>query len=292
MTTTPETDEERERREDREEVARLHKAGDHEHCDQTCEIQLPSDMLRNFIVAKGYPGTGGALDELLRRAAAGVVAQPEPLSPTFTATPAPKGTQSQPEPEACRSATDRMGPCIHDLANTRPTKPDTGRRERWEVAYRQYDAHDYTNLATIGMGKADEEQQKLLADRTEMSRLYLAKAEEAVRLRAELNEVTGVSGTLRRQEVNRLAAENDRLRAELEQAQAETHQFRTALQGVARRDALDQAAEELSLGRNSPDPDGCTCAIAGEEFRPARHYRDCPLSPVADPQPAPEEPTR
>ncbi|MGW1436809.1 hypothetical protein ACWD7M_16360 [Streptomyces griseus] len=63
----PETDEQRE---DRLEAERLHAAGDHKHCDETCEVERPSDHLRNFIVAKGYPGTAGALDELLRRAAA------------------------------------------------------------------------------------------------------------------------------------------------------------------------------------------------------------------------------
>lgn len=54
--------------EDRGEAARFHAAGDHQHCDQTCEVEMPSEALRNFILAKGYPGTGGALDELLRRA--------------------------------------------------------------------------------------------------------------------------------------------------------------------------------------------------------------------------------
>ncbi|MFH8483035.1 hypothetical protein [Streptomyces sp. NPDC018055] len=66
----PETDEQRE---DRLEAERLHAAGDHKHCDETCEVELPSDHLRNFIVAKGYPGAAGALDELLRRAAAPAV---------------------------------------------------------------------------------------------------------------------------------------------------------------------------------------------------------------------------
>ncbi|MCX4606802.1 hypothetical protein OG402_40975 [Streptomyces anulatus] len=65
-----ETDEEREQREDREEAARLHAAGDHQYCDVTCETAMPTDAMRNFVIAKGYPGTAGALDELLRRAAA------------------------------------------------------------------------------------------------------------------------------------------------------------------------------------------------------------------------------
>ncbi|WP_432111394.1 hypothetical protein [Streptomyces sp. YPW6] len=65
-----ETDEEREQREDREATARDHAAGDHQHCDITCEVEMPTEHLRNFVIAKGYPGTAGALDELLRRAAA------------------------------------------------------------------------------------------------------------------------------------------------------------------------------------------------------------------------------
>ncbi|MFB7845483.1 hypothetical protein ACFC34_00405 [Streptomyces sp. NPDC056053] len=64
-----ETDEEREQREDREAIARNHAAGDHQHCGVTCEVKMPTDHLRNFVIAKGYPGTAGALDELLRRAA-------------------------------------------------------------------------------------------------------------------------------------------------------------------------------------------------------------------------------
>lgn len=62
----PETDEQRV---GREEAERLHAAGDHQCCGATCEVEMPSVLLRNFIVAKGYPGTAGALDELLRRAA-------------------------------------------------------------------------------------------------------------------------------------------------------------------------------------------------------------------------------
>lgn len=62
-----ETDEERA---DREETEREHAAGIHTHCGLTCEVELPSEHLRNFVIAKGYPGTKGALDELLRRARA------------------------------------------------------------------------------------------------------------------------------------------------------------------------------------------------------------------------------
>ncbi|MFJ9890857.1 hypothetical protein ACIQRW_34105 [Streptomyces sp. NPDC091287] len=71
LTPIPEeTDEEREQREDREETDREHAVGIHTHCGLTCEVDLPTEHLRNFVIAKGYPGTAGALDELLRRAAA------------------------------------------------------------------------------------------------------------------------------------------------------------------------------------------------------------------------------
>ncbi|MER7046735.1 hypothetical protein [Streptomyces jumonjinensis] len=68
MSTIPAAPESDEQREDREETERAHAAGDHGYCDVTCEVEMPSAMLRNFILAKGYPGTAGALDELLRRA--------------------------------------------------------------------------------------------------------------------------------------------------------------------------------------------------------------------------------
>ncbi|WP_424864058.1 hypothetical protein [Streptomyces sp. MMS24-I29] len=55
---------------DRLETGRDHAAGDHQYCGLTWEVETPSDMLRNFIIAKGYPGTAEALDELLRRATA------------------------------------------------------------------------------------------------------------------------------------------------------------------------------------------------------------------------------
>lgn len=62
----PETDEQRA---DREETERDHAVGDHTHCGVTCEVEMPTEHLRNFVIAKGYPGTKGALNELLRRAA-------------------------------------------------------------------------------------------------------------------------------------------------------------------------------------------------------------------------------
>ena len=61
----PETDEQRV---DREATERDHARGDHTYCGITCEVEMPTEHLRNFVIAKGYPGTAGALDELLRRA--------------------------------------------------------------------------------------------------------------------------------------------------------------------------------------------------------------------------------
>ncbi|WP_371099904.1 hypothetical protein [Streptomyces sp. PU_AKi4] len=68
MTAQPaETDEQRA---DREATERDHARGDHTYCGVTCEVEMPTEHLRNFVIAKGYPGTKGALTELERRARA------------------------------------------------------------------------------------------------------------------------------------------------------------------------------------------------------------------------------
>lgn len=66
---TPHSDptETEEERADRLETERDHAAGDHTYCGHTCEVEFPTEHLRNFVVAKGYPGTERAFDELLRR---------------------------------------------------------------------------------------------------------------------------------------------------------------------------------------------------------------------------------
>ncbi|MCU1612559.1 MAG: hypothetical protein JWO98_99 [Frankiales bacterium] len=51
------------------EEEQAHADGEHEYCGVTCEVSMPSEPMRNFILAKGYPGTEGALNQLLRRAA-------------------------------------------------------------------------------------------------------------------------------------------------------------------------------------------------------------------------------
>lgn len=55
---------------DRHETEQAHADGEHELCDVTCEVKFPSEEMRNFLVAKGYPGTAGMLAELERRAVA------------------------------------------------------------------------------------------------------------------------------------------------------------------------------------------------------------------------------
>lgn len=68
---------------DRHEQEQAHTDGFHEDCGVTCEVQYPSEQLRNFLLAKGYPGSAGMLDELLRRAA------------TPAPTAAPAGTEER-----------------------------------------------------------------------------------------------------------------------------------------------------------------------------------------------------
>lgn len=60
-------DAERERLQDEAEIAAMHEHGDHSACGVACEVSLPSEYLRNFMLRRAYPGAGGALDELLRR---------------------------------------------------------------------------------------------------------------------------------------------------------------------------------------------------------------------------------
>jgi hypothetical protein len=65
---------------DRHETERAHAEGEHTFCGTECEVEYPSEQLRNFILAKGYPGTGRMLDELLRRAAAGQPRRRAPMA--------------------------------------------------------------------------------------------------------------------------------------------------------------------------------------------------------------------
>jgi len=63
------------------EEEQAHANGEHEYCGITCEIQMPPAPMYNSIVAHGIPGTGGMLNELLRRAAAGLLPTAEERVP-------------------------------------------------------------------------------------------------------------------------------------------------------------------------------------------------------------------
>ena len=64
-----------EEKEEREETERAHNSGDHQYCGPTCEVEFPSEMLRNAILHRAFPGSGRMLDELIRRAVAEAVGQ-------------------------------------------------------------------------------------------------------------------------------------------------------------------------------------------------------------------------
>lgn len=51
------------------EAEQAHARGEHRWCDITCREAMGTEEMTNFVVARGYPGTAGALRELLRRAA-------------------------------------------------------------------------------------------------------------------------------------------------------------------------------------------------------------------------------
>lgn len=67
-----------------------HAEGEHELCGVTCEVQMPSELMRNFIIARGYPGTAGALAELLRRAASQKAVSSKPPLPARMLDPWPR----------------------------------------------------------------------------------------------------------------------------------------------------------------------------------------------------------
>jgi hypothetical protein len=52
------------------EEEQAHAEGEHAFCGPTCEVEFPSDKLRNTILYRAIPGSAGMLDELLRRMAA------------------------------------------------------------------------------------------------------------------------------------------------------------------------------------------------------------------------------
>ena len=72
------------------EVEQAHAEGEHAFCGVTCEVEFPTEMLRNGILAKGYPGTAGMLDELLRRAASQKAVSSKPPLPARMFDPWPR----------------------------------------------------------------------------------------------------------------------------------------------------------------------------------------------------------
>lgn len=67
-----------EERADRLEMERAHAEGEHQHCDITCPIQMPSESMRTTILYRAIPGSESMLDELLRRARTEVAAPSTP----------------------------------------------------------------------------------------------------------------------------------------------------------------------------------------------------------------------
>jgi len=63
------------------EEEKAHADGEHEYCGPTCEVAMPTEAMRNSIIAFGIPGTAGMLDELLRRAASGQLPADETPQP-------------------------------------------------------------------------------------------------------------------------------------------------------------------------------------------------------------------
>jgi hypothetical protein len=63
------------------EEEQAHAEGEHAFCGITCEIVMPSAPMYNSIIAHGIPGTAGMLNELLRRAAAGLLPTAEERAP-------------------------------------------------------------------------------------------------------------------------------------------------------------------------------------------------------------------
>lgn len=55
---------------DTHETEQAHAEGEHTFCGPTCEVEFPTQMLRNTILCRAIPGSAGMLAELERRAAA------------------------------------------------------------------------------------------------------------------------------------------------------------------------------------------------------------------------------
>lgn len=85
-----------------------------------------------------------------------------------------------PGPEAIAARYELEQVLLTSSAGPAPAADPTERRDRWETQYARYDAHDYRDLAAIGMAIADAEQDGMRAT--------------IGRLRAELKQQPGPSG--------------------------------------------------------------------------------------------------
>lgn len=140
------------------------------------------------------------------------------------------------------------------------TQTSAERREQWRKtlaesegwAYSDLEPHDYQQQAAAGEALSDKESTEVLRVSDAATNTILkARDTEIERLRAELNEVTGVSGTLRRQEVNRLAAENARLRAERDEARGRVEQAEAELEKAHATAAEVRRLCELTIRASS-----------------------------------------
>lgn len=120
----PETEEQRA---DREETERAHTAGDHEYCGPRCEVEFPSDMLRNTILYAALPGSATMLDELLRRATGEAGHDAERFKADHLA-----GCKTIAEMYEAATGRKGMGPIrgvVEDVADVR-TRADEAEKER------------------------------------------------------------------------------------------------------------------------------------------------------------------
>lgn len=138
-----ETDEERA---DREQTERDHARGDHTHCGITCETEMPTEHLRNFVIAKGYPGTKRALDELIRRAGT-------------------EATAVLPAPAEQAALRERYATAIHNAM-----EPDLSLVDQ-EPAYQALIAR----AAEAAMALADAEQAAVLCEAADKLDRYVGK---------------------------------------------------------------------------------------------------------------------
>ncbi|MER7053418.1 hypothetical protein [Streptomyces sp. NPDC000351] len=175
-TAATETDEQRA---DREETERDHARGDHTHCGLTCETEMPTEHLRNFVIAKGYPGTKGALDELLRRARAEAAA----------VLPAPA------DQAAVRDALHRA-----DEAEARATAMERGMESTAADALKHRGCHSKLMAQCQRAERAEAEVEQLRADRAavlcvEANRIDATRAQFPI---AVQNGITWATAELRR----------------------------------------------------------------------------------------------